>query len=75
MKLLKTHRFTKEGKTMSESDSAKKAIYLQTLRYVALLLAILFGAGILFISYSKGLVFLGVVSGPAIIFFINCKNY
>jgi hypothetical protein len=56
---------------MSESDSAKKAIYLQTLRYVALLLAILFGAGILLISYSKGLVFfLGLVSGPAIIVFL-----
>lgn len=56
---------------MSESDSARKAIYLQTLRYVALLLAILFGAGILFISYSKGLVFfLGLVSGPAIIVFL-----
>jgi len=56
---------------MSESDSAKKAIYLQTLRYVALLLAILFGAGILLISYLKGLVFfLGLVSGPAIIVFL-----
>ena len=56
---------------MSESDSAKKAIYLQTLRYVALLLAILFGAGILLISYSKGIVFfLGLVSGPTIIVFL-----
>ena len=61
---------------MSESDSAKKAIYLQILRYVALLLAILFGAGILLISYSKGLVFfLGLVSGPAIIvFLLNVKT-
>jgi hypothetical protein len=56
---------------MSESDSAKKAIYLQTLRYVALLLAILFSAGILLISYSKGLVFfLGFVFGPAITVFL-----
>ena len=56
---------------MSESDSAKKAIYFQTLRYVALLLAILFGAGILLISYTKGLVFfLGLVSGPTIIVFL-----